>query len=135
MRIWRALSVFLLSFLVAACATTGSRYDGGRGWELLGQREADLRVEHDRIEVGRREGSFREIRLAVRGAPVEIYNVVVTFGDGKTFSPNLRLRFDENSASRDIDLPGDRRFIRSVDLAYRSLSRREGRAAVMLYGR
>jgi hypothetical protein len=134
MRFWRGFSVFLLSCLLAACATTDGRR-GGRGWELLGQREADLRMDRDRIEVGRREGTFREIRVAVRGAPVEIYNVVVTFADGNTFSPNLRQRFDENASSREIDLPGDRRVIRSVDFAYRSLNRREGRATVMLYGR
>ncbi len=134
MRFWRGFSVLWLSCLLAACAATDGRY-GGRGWELLGQREADLKMDRDRIEVGRREGTFREIRIAVRGAPVEIYNMVVTFSDGNTFSPNLRQRFDENSTSREIDLPGDRRVIRSVDFAYRSLSRREGRATVMLYAR
>ena len=134
MRFWRGFSVFWLSCLLAGCAATDGRY-GGRGWELLGQREADLRMDRDRIEVGRREGTFREIRVAVRGAPVELYNVVVTFADGNTFSPNLRQRFDENASSREIDLPGDRRVIRSVDFAYRSLNRREGRATVMLYGR
>ena len=134
MRFWCRFSVLCLSCLLAACAATDGRY-GGRGWELLGQREADLKTDRDRIEVGRREGTFREIRVAVRGAPVEIYNVVVTFADGNTFSPNLRQRFDENASSREIDLPGDRRVIRSVDFAYRSLNRREGRATVMLYGR
>lgn len=136
MRVWRDLVLVLMMGLLAACVTAGGgRYEGGRGWELLGQREADLRVDRDRIEVGRREGSFRELRIAVRGAPVEIYNMVVTFSDGHTFTPNLRHRFEENSTSREIDLPGDRRVIRSVDFAYRSLSRREGRATVMLYGR
>ncbi len=83
MRFWR-ISVLWLSSLLAACATTDGRR-GGRGWELLGQREADLRMDRDRIEVGRREGTFREIRVAVHGAPVEMYDVVVTFADGNTF--------------------------------------------------
>ena len=131
------LWILLLGFLLSACVAPGGGYYGGRdgGWELLGQREADLRMDRDRIEVGRREGTFRELRIVVRGAPVEIYNMVVTFGDGRTFSLNIRHRFDENTSSREIDLPGDRRVIRSVDFAYRSLSRREGRATVMLYGR
>jgi len=102
------LWILLLGFLLSACVAPGGGYYGGRdgGWELLGQREADLRMDHDRIEVGRREGTFRELRIVFRGAPVEIYNMVVTFGDGKTFSPNIRHRFDENTSSREIDLPG-----------------------------
>jgi hypothetical protein len=62
-------------------------------------------------------------------------DMVVTFGDGQTFSPQIRQRFDENTTTREIDLPGDRRVIRSVDFNYRSLNRREGRATVYLYGR
>lgn len=134
MRLWLGLSTLCLSCLLAACATTGGGY-GGRGWELLGEREADFRVERERIDVGRREGRFSELRVAVRGAPLEMSNMVITFGDGNTFSPNIRQRFEENSWSRDIDLPGDRRVIRSVEFTYRSLNRREGRATVMLYAR
>ena len=84
---------------------------------------------------GRREGRFSALRIAVKGAPLEISDLVVTFDDSKTFSPNLRARFEENSWSREIDLPGDRRVIRSVAFTYRSLDRRDGRATVMLYGR
>jgi hypothetical protein len=132
-RLW----VLLLGFVLAGCVESGGGYYGGRGggWELLGQREADLKMDRDRIDIGRREGTFRELRVVVRGAPVEIYNMVVTFGDGRTFSPNIKHRFDENTSSREIDLPGDRRTIRAVDFQYRSLGRREGRATVMLYGR
>ena len=101
----------------------------------MGQGEADFKKDRDRINVGRREGNFRELRVVVRGAPVEIYDMVVTFADGRTFSPNMRHRFEENSSTREIDLPGDKRAIRYVDFAYRSPNRREGRATVMLYGR
>ena len=134
MNLLRKLQIFLFGVLMAACAPIDGPY-GGRGWELLGQREADFKVDRDRIDVGRREGRFSELRLAVRGAPVEVYDMVVTFADGSTFSPNLRHRFEENSWTREINLPGDRRVIRSVDFRYRSPSPRQGRATVMLYGR
>jgi len=35
----------------------------------LAQRVADFRVERDRINVGRREGRFSALRIAVKGAP------------------------------------------------------------------
>jgi hypothetical protein len=71
----------------------------------------------------------------VQGAPVEIDNMVITFGNNEKFSPNLRHRFDERSTSRVIDLPGDRRTIKSIDFNYRSIDRREGKATVAVYGR
>lgn len=127
--------IFLLGLFLAGCVAHGGGPYVPGGWELLGQREADFKQDRDRIDVGRREGSFREIRITVRGAPLEMSGVVVTFADGKTFSPNLRARFDENTSSREIDLPGERRAIRSVDFNYRSPNRREGKATVMLYAR
>jgi hypothetical protein len=105
------------------------------GWELLGKGEADFKKDRDRIDIGRREGTFRALRLVVRGAPLEMSDMVVTFGDGQTFSPKIKQNFDERTTSREIDLPGDRRAIRSVDFTYRSPDRGEGRATVYVYGR
>jgi hypothetical protein len=146
MKRWLGCSVLLFGLALSACAAPNGGYSGrrdegyygtrgGGSWELLGQREADFKMDRDRIEVGRREGTFRALRIVVRGAPVEIYDMVVHFADGKSYSPNLRHRFEENSSTREIDLPGGRHVIRSVDFAYRSPNRREGRATVMLYGR
>ena len=134
MEVWRKLWMLCLGILMAGCVVNDGHYGGG-GWELLGQREADFKMERERIDIGRREGRFRELGVAVRGAPVEIYDMVVIFADGNTFSPNIRHRFQENSWSREINLPGDRRAIRAVEFRYRSPDRREGRATVMLYGR
>jgi hypothetical protein len=61
--------------------------------------------------------------------------MVVTFNNGETFRPKIKEFFDERTSSREINLPGDRRGIRSVDFDYRSADRREGRATVYLYGR
>jgi hypothetical protein len=137
MKSYGLLSFLLTGLLLVGCVEPQWRYGGESvsGWQLLGEREADLQRDQDRIDVGRREGTFREIRIAVRGAPVEINRIVVTFTDGKTFSPSIRERFEQNSSSREIDLPGDRRSIRSVDFSYRSPDRRQGKATVMLYAR
>ncbi len=109
---------------------------GAQGrWELMGRREVDFRGDHDRIEVGRHEGTYRQLELRVEGAPIEMYDMTVTFANGEKFKPNLRHRFAEGSGSRVIDLPGDRRAIRRVDFSYRTINRREGKARVALYGR
>lgn len=109
--------------------------DRDEGWELLGRRDVGGgRTDRDTIEVGRSEGRFSKLRIVVQGAPVEVYDMRVTFGDGSVFDPPLRHTFQEGSASRVIDLPGDRRAIRRIDFVYRNADRREGRATVSVFG-
>jgi hypothetical protein len=108
---------------------------GKPGWTQLGSTVADFKVERDRINVGGSQGAFREIMIAVDGSALEMRDIVVTFGDGSRFSPDLRARFEEGSRSRNINLPGDKRVIRQVEFSHRSLDPRTGRATVTLYGR
>ena len=127
-----SLAGVLLLFLIATGMAGAA--DSGR-WERLGSREVDFRGDHDRIEVGRAEGRFRQLQIRVKGAPIEISDMVVTFGNNEKFSPTLRHRFDEGSGSRVIDLPGERRAIKSIDFNYRSIKRREGKGLVEVYAR
>jgi hypothetical protein len=55
--------------------------------ELLGQREVDFRADRDVIEVGRAEGRFRKLRVVVRGAPIQLRDMQVIFGDDLIFDP------------------------------------------------
>jgi hypothetical protein len=111
-----------------------ARYER-EGWEMLGRRNVDFRTDVDTIHVGRSEGRFRQLRVVVQGAPIELQDLKVTFGDGSVFDAPLRYRFYDPYSSRVIDLPGDYRVIRRVDLAARTLDRRDGNAVVALYGR
>lgn len=104
------------------------------GWELLGQRTVQGRVDRDEIAVGRRDGRFGRIRFEVSGSAMELYDVVVVFANGDRFSPRVRLVFAEDSWSRTIDLPGGARVIRRVTFRYGNLPR-GGRARVSLFGR
>jgi hypothetical protein len=124
-----ASGIFSTALIVAALAGAAPN------WELLGRQEVDFRNDHDRIEVGRQEGRFKELQVRVEGAPVEMRRMTVTFANNETFSPNLRHRFEKNSKTRNIDLPGDRRTIKSIDFDYASLDRRQDRATVAVYGR
>jgi len=124
--------IFGSSLMLMTFAQTA---ESAKNWELLGRQQVNFRADHDRIEVGRQEGRFKELQVRVEGAPIEMRSMVVTFGNDETFSPRLRHRFDANSTTRVIDLPGNRRTIKSIDFDYASLDRREGRATVAVYGR
>ena len=124
----------LVSLILLAACIAGAAQSPDR-WELLGQREVDFRNDHDQIDVGRSEGRFRQIEVRVKNAPIEIYDMIVTFGNDETFKPKLRHKFTEGSGSRIIDLPGERRTIKRIDFNYKSINRREGKGTVEVRGR
>jgi hypothetical protein len=129
MKRYLAAGIFSTVLIVATLAGAAPN------WELLGRQQVNFRNDHDRIEVGRQEGRFKQLQVRVEGAPVEMRRMTVTFANNETFSPNLRHRFEKNSKTRNIDLPGDRRTIKSIDFDYASLDRRQDRATVAVYGR
>jgi hypothetical protein len=116
----------------SANETSGAPIAGG--WEKLGERTVHGRVDRDVIHVGRHEGRFSAIQIKVDGNTVEMFDIVVTFGDGERFEPATRLFFDKNTTSRVIDLPGQKRVIERVEFKYGKLPG-EGHAAVELWAR
>lgn len=135
--------VGLSLLLFAACAPRG-RYDGPReaafadrtGWTKLGERWVDFgaRGDVDVIEVGAVEGTFSRLMIAVEHSAIELRDVVVTFGDGSRFSPEMKLRFGRGARGRVVDLPGASRAIHRVEFRYRNLPR-GGRAQVELWAK
>lgn len=109
------------------------KVEAATGWEKLGERTVDGKMDHDTIHVGRAEGRFSAIQLKVEHSALELFDVVVTFGDNTSFSPTTRLVFANGQTSRVIDLPGDKRVIRKVDFKYGNLPG-GGRAQLELWG-
>lgn len=108
--------------------------DFSRGWDKLGEHTVDFNVDKDSFEVTGNKGEFQAIGLRVSGAQVDVHDIRVTFGDGTTFSPNVRKEFRPGDFSRRIDLPGKRRVIRRVDFVYQTARKGRGRATVELFG-
>ena len=127
--------IYVWSVIISLSLSLAGMAQAANQWQLLGRQEVNFRGDHDRIDVGRREGRFKELQVRVNGAPIEMQKMVVTFGNDETFTPTVRHRFDANSKTRTIDLPGDRRTIKSIDFDYASIDRRQGRATVEVYAR
>ena len=105
-----------------------------RGWRLLGTAHVDGAADHDNIKVSKSEGPFREIQLRVRGGDVEFRHVVVHYGNGEPEELQVRESIRSGGQTRPIDLRGERRDIRSVELWYAKTHWRQ-RPMVELYGR
>lgn len=103
-------------------------------WIKLGERWVDGAHDRDIIPVGAREGRYRRIMLVVEHSALEMFDLVVTFGDGTQFSPPTRHVFSPETRSRVIDLPGDARVVRSVEFRYGNLPG-GGRAQMELWAK
>jgi hypothetical protein len=104
------------------------------GWTMLGEHSVDGRRDRDRIQVGRDEGRFRQLTMVVIDSELELIELEIKFGNGKPFRPNVAHYFRENSRTRVIDLPGDSRVIKHIDLRYKNLPG-GGRARVQVWAR
>jgi hypothetical protein len=124
----------VLSLLVVAAGTAcAHRHAETRGehreqaihphgdWTKLGERWVDGVRDRDVIAVGAGEGRYRRIMIVVEHSALEMYDVVVNFGDGSHFSPTTRHVFGADTRSHVIDLPGAQRVIRNVEFRYGNL--------------
>lgn len=98
------------------------------------------RVGRDRDEMavfdlGRRDGRFSAIRFRADDGGIRINSVRVTYGNGETQTVDVGDRLDEGEQTKVIDLEGDRRFIRRVEVQARTRRSSRGQASLALLGR
>lgn len=112
-----------------------ARRGGKRGWELLGSQKVGFIADKDVIQVGRKDGDFSKIKLRVKGNEVEFLDVKVIYGNGQPDDIKIRNKIRAGGETRAIDLKGGDRFIRRIELVYRSKPSFKGQATVELWGR
>ena len=106
------------------------------GWEYLGTaRVADGKLGPDVIRVGRKDGRFNKLMIAVDGADLVLADVLVRFGNGETVSPaqGHEYTFQQNVHSTELALPNELRFVAAVSFRYARIAG-GGKAQIHLYG-
>ena len=109
---------------------------GGEGmgdWVRLGCKDVRFLVDRAPLRVGR-DGRFAALRLKVRNAPVEMFSLRVTFGNGARLDVPVREVLLPGTGSRPIDLMGNNRGIDRIDMLYRSIPTNKGTAEVCIDG-
>lgn len=107
-------------------------FDRTSQWDKLGERWVQGQVDRDVIAVQRRE-RYSRIKIVVEHSAVELYDVIIHFGNGEVFAPGTRLIFGQGSTTREIDLPGGLRRIDRIDFRYGNLPG-GGKAQVEVWG-
>lgn len=103
-------------------------------WEQLGCKSVGFGIDRDAIRVGRGDGTFSAIKLKVRSAPIEIFDLKVVFGNGKRQDIRVRSVIRPGGETRAIDLVGGNRGIDRVEMVYRSIPTFKGKADVCVDG-
>jgi len=120
------VSVLLLVFgSVLATSAPAKR------WVYLGNAHADKTADHKTIHVSG-SGLFHTIQLRVNGGGVEFERLVVHFADGGKEELAVQDHVRSGGKTHELDLPGDRRALNSVELWY-SKEHVDERAEIRLY--
>ncbi len=125
-------TLFVMSFTTANMPNAAVSADP---WELLGVRKVNYALDRDEIVVTRAEGIFTALQVRVKGSPINMHKIVVHFGNGETQEIEVRETFRAGTASRVLDLPGNRRVIRKVVFLYDTKNLAGRKALVQLWGR
>jgi hypothetical protein len=111
---------FVQSLLLTLLASTPLPLEAQRArWEYLGEANIDGGSDHDRIRVGESKGQFRRIRFLVERSAVHFDRILVHYGNGTSYPAAVQAEIPAGGRTREIDLPGDRRWIESVEVWYR----------------
>ncbi len=125
-----SLILGLIGLVILGLAATAT---AGGGWELLGTRTVSDRTDHDSI-AARGQGTFRSIKITVQRRAVQFRDVKIHFANGDVQNVELRAVIPAGGESRVIDIEGNDRVIRNVELWYDAQTRGK-RAVVKVFGK
>lgn len=126
--------------LCGAFATDAAaqRRERANEWVLLGEQRVGFRVDRDIIEIGRDENwyagrGFRGLHFLAERNDVHMMSIRIVYLNG--YTEDFRVdRLLRDGSTLDLDLPGDRSFLRRIEMVYRARPNFEGRATVKVYG-
>jgi hypothetical protein len=133
--------IFLILFVLTNLVSFSSNLAGknlsavNQAWEKLGSRVVTMTADHDEILVTATEGVYTAIQLRILKAPIHLLNINIIFGNGDNENIVFDKLFTAGSETRVIDLVGNKRIIKKVNLNYKSAPTQKGRAVVSLWGR
>jgi CBS domain-containing protein len=117
---------------VATATTPGQRTAGGD--VLFGAQYVGFLTDRDVIRVGNEVGKFAKIRLRVLDNDIHINEMKVVYNNGESDTLAVNADIPKNSRTSWIDLRGDR-FIKEIQLVYRSRPNFNGQARIEVFGR
>lgn len=76
------------------------------GWEHVGTRKIDKKIEKDNIPVTVADGNYKKLILIAENRDIIIKQCIIQFDDDSRQIVNLRKKVEKDTASPEIDLTG-----------------------------
>jgi len=105
----------------------------GQGEILFGAQRVSLGLDQDTIRVSPKVGRFQRVRLRVLENDVFLNEVKINYADGQSRTFTVEAEVAKNSSSRWFQLDQSK-FIKDINLGYRSRANFQGRARVEVFG-
>jgi len=130
-KIFPAFAVIAFLFIASSFAP---KNDTGN-WFFLEDKTVGFGVDHDVIHFGNWKDDVRQIKLKVTDGPLKMYSMKIYFDNGGVQDVGLRMRFNQGSESRVIDLDGGLRHLSKIEFTYETKGFARGRSRVAVWGR
>ena len=104
-------------------------------WVRLGRVTATHKADHDTIRVEGRNDDFRKLKFRVSDSPLNLHRIIVTYDNGGAERLDVRQNIPKGGETRDIDLQGGKRSIRTIEFWYDTKGLLNGKADVTAYGK
>jgi hypothetical protein len=111
----------------------GQETFAGSGEVLFGAQRVGFGVDRDVIQVGREIGQFDKVRFRVLENDVYLNDVTVVYANGEKDTLAVNAEIKKDSRTRWFNLKGDR-FIKEIQLTYRSRPNFRGQARIEVFG-
>ena len=104
-------------------------------WRFITDKWVDYGIDHDAILFSSIKDDFRQLRIRVTDAPLQMLDMKIYFDNGDVQDVQLRRVFKQGEESRIIDLVGGLRHLRRIDFWYETKGVKKGKARVAVWGR
>ena len=132
------VSSIALAFVAGSTLAEGWYMDDGKhesSWVRLGRVTATHAADHDKIRVEGRNDDFRKLKFRVSDSPLNLHRIIVTYDNGGSERLDVRENIPKGGETRDIDLQGGTRSIRTIEFWYDTKGLLNGKADVIAYGK
>ena len=127
--------ILIAGILLIGVTSSDVMADDKKGWKVLGQTIVSEGVDRTQLMINAKKGTFRQIRVQVKKAPVEIERLILHFDSNEKQVVWLKDNYEEGSWSRVVNVKGGKRAIKKVVFWYSGSDSGDEKPVVFLWGR